>query len=296
MFEWLKEEKNQKMLWGYTFILPAILYFAIMNIYPLFYSFFLSFHKWNILTPDRKFVFLKNYIDLLSDPIFLRSVLNTFLYVIVIVPISIAISLFFAVLLNSGIKFIGLFRLMYFIPVITSGIAVTYIWKWLYDPTFGLFNNILSAFKIQCPFLASPYTALLSISLMIIWKSIGFQIVILLTALTSIPKSVYEAAEMDGVTGWKRFRYITLPLLKPTMLFLAVTGTISTLQLFGPVFVASPTGGPLNSTSTMVFHIQQTAFTSYRVGYASAMTLILFAIIMIITFIQMKFLSKGVKN
>ncbi len=295
MFKFLEDEKKQKMFWGYLFVFPAFLYFLCMNIWPMLYAFFLSFNDWNLLKVEKKFVFLQNYFEVFQDKVFLTSLYNTFAYAIIIVPLGLMIAIFLSVLVNSGIKHVGIFRFMFFIPVITSSIAAGYIWMWLYEPTFGLFNDILSIINIQLPFLKSTYSAKLSIAAVVIWKNLGFQIVILLTGLGAIPNSVYEAAEMDGVTGWRRFRYITLPLLRPTIIFLSVTGFMKVLQMFGEIYVMAPTGGPLDSTTSVVFHIQKTAFESYRLGYSSAMTFILFLIILGITIFQIKYLS-GEKN
>ncbi|MDD2716809.1 MAG: sugar ABC transporter permease [Candidatus Wallbacteria bacterium] len=286
------EDKTRRMFWGMLFILPAVVYFICLNIWPMFYSFFLSFNDWNLLNPDKNFVFLNNYFALLHDTVFLRCLINNFCYTLVAVPVGLVLSLAIALLLNSGIRWLGLFRFMIFMPVITSGIAAGYIWMWLYEPTFGLINHLLSFVHLQCPFLLSPYTALASIALMTVWKSLGFQVVILLAGLTTIPDSIYQAAEMDGATGFRRFWHVTLPLLNPTMVFLSVMGVMNGLQLFGEIFVMAPNGGPLNSTRTVVFHIQQTAFRSYQMGYGSAMTFVLFAIILAVTVFQMKVLTK----
>ena len=281
--------------WGILFVAPAATFFLIVNILPMLYAFFLSFHDWNLLSPHKAFIFVENYYKLFGDPVFLRSMLNTLLYTMITVPLGLALSLFFAVLLNCGVRASGLFRTLYFVPVVTSIIAAGYIWKWLYDPTFGLINQSLSAFGLQLPFLASTRMALPSISLMVVWKHLGFNVVVFLAGLQGIPNYVYEAAKIDGTSPWRTFWRITLPLLNPTVVFLSVMGVMNSLKIFGEIFVMTKDGGPLNSTSSIVSQIVTTSFQSHRMGYGAAMTMILFLMIVTITIFQMKVLTKKFK-
>lgn len=281
--------------WGILFVAPAAAFFLLVNIMPMLYAFFLSFHDWNLLSPHKAFIFVENYVALFTDPIFLRSMLNTLLYTMITVPLGLSLSLLFAVLLNSGIKASGLFRTLYFVPVVTSIIAAGYIWKWLYDPTFGLINHVLSVFGVQLPFLASTKMALPSIALMVVWKHLGFNIVVFLAGLQGIPGYVYEAAKIDGTSRWRTFWRITLPLLNPTVVFLSVMGVMNSLKIFGEIFVMTKDGGPLNSTSSIVSQIVTTSFQSHRMGYGAAMTMILFLIIVGVTVFQMKVLTKKFK-
>lgn len=277
------------------FILPAVLFFLFVNIIPMLYAFFLSFHDWNLLSPHKAFIFLENYARLLSDPIFLQSLWNTGLYVIIGVPLELGLSLLIAVLLNSGIKRVSLFRVAYFIPYITSIIAAGYIWMWLYDPTFGVINGLLSKIGISLPFLKSTVMALPSVAFMGVWMRLGFNVIIFLAGLQSIPDTVYEAAKIDGTSRWRTFRRITVPLLNPTIVFLAVMGVMRSLKIFGQIFVMTENGGPLNSTRSIVYHIVETSFQSHEMGYGAAMTIVLFFIIVGITLFQMKVLTKKFK-
>ena len=278
--------------WGLIFVAPAAVFFLVVHILPMLYALFLSFHDWNLLSPYKSFVFIENYYALFGDPIFLRSLLNTFLYVLLTVPPGLALALFFAVLLNTGIRASGLFRTVFFIPVVTSIIASGYIWKWLYDPTFGPINQALAPLGLQLPFLRSTAMALPSIALMVIWKNLGFSVVVFLAGLQGIPDFVYEAARIDGAGPWRTFWRITLPLLNPTVVFLSVMAVMSALKIFGEVFVMTVDGGPLHSTASMVSQIVTTSFQSHRMGYGAAMTMVLFALIIGITLFQMKVLTK----
>lgn len=278
--------------WGILFITPAAAFFLIVHILPMLYALFLSFHDWRLLSPHKSFVFLENYYALLSDGPFLRALLNTFLYVLLTVPVGLALALGFALLLNSGIRASGLFRTLYFVPVVTSVVASGYIWKWLYDPTFGLIDQTLAPLGVQLPFLDSTAMALPSIALMVIWKNLGFNVVVFLAGLQSIPGYVYEAARIDSTSRWRTLRRITIPLLNPTIVFLSVIAVMNALKIFGEVFVMAENGGPLNSTASIVSHIVDTSFSQHRMGYGAAMTMVLFALIITVTLVQMKVLQK----
>jgi multiple sugar transport system permease protein len=278
--------------WGLLFVAPAATFFLVVNLLPMLYALFLSFHDWNLLSANKSFVFLENYYALMRDPGFLRALLNTFLYCIITVPLGLTLALLVAVLLDEKIRAKGLFRTMYFIPVVTSVVASGYIWKWLYDPSFGLLNQVLAPIGVQLPFLESTVWALPSIALMSVWKGLGFNVVVFLAGLQGIPAYVYEAARVDGTSRWRTFTRITLPLLNPTVVFLSVMGVMHSLKIFGEVFVMSEDGGPLNSTSSIVFQVVQTSFESHDMGYGAAMTMILFLMIVAVTVFQMKVLTK----
>jgi multiple sugar transport system permease protein len=281
--------------WGLIFVSPAVAFFLIVNIFPMLYALFLSLHDWNLLSTDKSFTFLENYYALFGDPSFLRSLLNTFLYAVIVVPLSLGLGLFFAMLLNAKIRASALFRTVYFIPVVTSVIAAGYIWTWLYDPSFGFINQMLEPLGIQLPFLRSTAMALPSIAIMAVWKNLGFNVVIFLAGLQGIPDYIYEAARIDGTSRKRTFWKITLPLLNPTVVFLSVMGVMNALKIFGEVFVMSNDGGPLNSTKSVVFEVVQTSFRSHQMGYGAAMTMVLFVLIIVVTVVQMKLLTKDYK-
>ena len=281
--------------WGILFIAPAVTFFLVVNILPMLYAAFLSLHDWNLLSIQKSFVFLDNYVDLLQSSAFRSCLLNTFLYTIIIVPLSLALGLGIALLLNAGVRAQSLFRTVYFIPVVTSVVAAGYIWTWLYDPTFGFINQSLAPLGVQLPFLKSTWMALPSIALMSVWKTLGFNVVIFLAGLQGIPRYVYEAARVDGASRWRIFSRITLPLLNPTVVFLSVIGVMHSFKIFGEVYVMSEDGGPLGSTKSVVFEVVQTSFESHRMGYGAAMTMILFVAIIAVTLIQMKLVTKEYK-
>ena len=287
--------KQQKYIFVYTcLLLPIIFFFGIRHI-PTLYTFNLGFHEWDILSTEKKFVGLQNYVELIRDPIFLKSLYNTAIYVVIGVTGQVVIGLVVALLLQRINRFVGLFRVIYFIPYVTSIVAVSWIFKWLFMNN-GMVNDILVllGFSPQL-FLYSPDQAIYIIIGTMIWQALGFQMVIFLAGLENIPKMFYEAAEIDGANAWQQFKSITLPLLNPTIVFSVVIGSINFIQVsFTQVINMSvdSSGGPLNSTITLVVYIYQLAFRYFDMGMAAAATVILFIIMLAITLFQMKVLTR----
>lgn len=271
-----------------------MVFFLCLSIIPMAYAFGLAFFREDYGTFS--FAGISNFMALTRDPDFLQALFNTFLYAAVTIPAGLALSLLFACMLSSGIKGSAFFRALYFTPAVTTAAAIGYIWLWIYNPRKGILNRVIERAGAEpVSFLSDPDTALLSIAAVRIWIYLGFQIVIFLAGLQAIPESLYEAAEVEGASQWQKFRSITLPLLNPYILFLAVVGTIKTLQMFTEVYIMTPNGGPLGSTRTIVFLVQQTAFESFRKGYAASMTVVLFVMIFILILLQIAFLSKKVE-
>lgn len=211
---------------------------------------------------------------------------NTFYFTLVSVPIGIALSLFLAVFLNQKLSFIRFYRAAFFIPVISSMVAVTVIWQWIYNPEFGLLNYALSWFGIDGPtWLTSPKWAMPAVIITSIWKSLGFNMLIFLAGLQSISEDYYEAADIDGAKWYTKFWSITVPLLSPTTFFVTVMSIINSFQVFDTVYLMTQ-GGPARTTSVLVYYIFQNAFQYFRMGYASAMAYILFFIVLIVTLVQ----------
>ncbi|MBD3308836.1 ABC transporter permease subunit [candidate division KSB3 bacterium] len=288
----------RKRMWAYIFIAFPVVYFLIVRIFPMLYTFNISFREWDILSPTKPFVGLDNFQTLFADPFFWKALRNTFLYTLVIVPTSLVIGLAIALMLNSITRFVVFFRVIFFAPFVTSLVAISFIWKWMYDPTFGLFNTILQGLGLPTQnFLQDPSQVLLAISVMTIWHGLGFQIIIFLAGLRAIPDMYYEAAKIDGAGSWQVFHNITLPLLNPTIVFLMITTAIQSLRIFTQVFnMTFPNvGGPLQNGTTLVLEIYQEAFHHFKMGYASAMTVVLFCIILTITLVQLRVLSKKVE-
>ncbi len=289
--QWLRELSSKESFWGYIFITPIMLGFLVFMFYPLIASLYLSLTESDGITPST-FIGIDNYITLMSDKKFLNSLWVTLLYVIGTVPIGVILALLISALLNQKIKFVNIYRTAFFIPYITSMVAVATVWKWLYNTDYGLFNGILSQLGLyEPPWLAKEGWAMLSIIIMSIWKGLGFNIVIFLAGLQNISPSMYEAAKIDGANAFKRFYYITIPLLRHTTLFVMVMAIIGSFQVFDQVYVMTD-GGPANSTSVIVYYVYQNAFLFFKQGYASAMAYILFAIIFVTTMIQMKIANR----
>ncbi|MCZ7545605.1 MAG: sugar ABC transporter permease [Anaerolineae bacterium] len=268
-------------------------------IIPMIYSLIGSLYDWNPYSPEATYVGLGNFAEALTqDPLVGKSLVNVVYYVILTLPLGAALALIVAVMINSLPRLKGLYRVIYFLPVVTSAVAVSVLWRWLYQQRFGLFNQVLNIILVDTlhldinpnvQWLTSPQIAMPSVAAMVIWQGLGFTMVLFLAGLSSIPQELYEAAKIDGAGAWQRFRGITIPLLQPTMVFVLVTGLIGGMQVFTPMYVMTQ-GGPVNATKTIVFHLYQKAFTLFRFGYASSLAFILFAIILTLTLIQIRFL------
>ena len=279
---------------AYKFIAIPVLYFVITRALPTIFSFVLSVMKWDLLSPQKRFVFLDNYKDIMKDPAISAALINTFEYVIVCVPVMTVLSLILALLLNEIVKGRSFFRLLVFIPYVTSVVAISWVWKWMFMANGGVINMIFKALGLPAQqFLNSTSQSILVIMTNVIWASIGFNTIIMLAGLMQIPQTYYEAAQMDGASSWQQFWHITVPQLNPTLVYIAVMGTIRTLQVFTQVYnIAGVEGGPLKSTTSLVLEIYLTAFKRYKMGRASAITVVLFVIIMLITIFQMKVLNR----
>lgn len=275
----------QRRLAAYLFILPSMAFLLLFVIYPIISAFWLSFHRYALLEPP-VWRGLGNYIDLMGDPRFFKALGNTLSFALMTVPVGTVISLLLAVLINQPLRAITIFRASFYMPVVTSFVAISFIWLWLYEPQFGLFNQFLEAFGIAGPaWLRDASTALLSIAILSIWKNAGYNMIIFLAGLQGIPQYLYEAASIDGASAFQRFRYITVPMLSPTTFFVFVVYFIGALQMFVQSWILTQ-GGPLDSTLTVVYLIYQNGFENLKMGYACAMSVILFIFIAIITYIN----------
>lgn len=276
-----------------------LLFFLAIRLGPAVSSLYISVHEWNILSPSKPFVGLQNFQTLLRDPKFTRAALNTVRYVVAGIPVQIALGLVVALLLQRITRYRGLFRALYFTPYVTPIVAAAWVWQWMYSINFGPLNQILVAVGLPAqPFLRSPIQALYAVAAMVAWQYLGFQVVIFLAGLEGIPRPYYEAAEVDGASGWQLFRHITVPLLNPTLVFSVVYSTIVYLQLFTQVvnMTFGDQGGPLSGTLTMVLYVYQVGFQRFKMGEAAAATAVLFIVILLVTLVQMKLLSKPVES
>jgi multiple sugar transport system permease protein len=275
---------------AYLFLAPGLIHFLIFTLFAVSFAFYISFHKWNIIQPAKPFVGFDNYLRLFSDPRFLRAVTNTLLFMIG-VPLNLLAGLSVALLLNTKVRGQGLYRTLFYIPVVTPLVVSSIIWKWVYQGDYGLLNYYLLKFHIiesKIVWLADPNLALPALIIMGIWGGTGGTMVIYLAGLQSIPEEMYDAAKVDGASAWQRLLYITIPLLRPTTFFLTITGVIGTFQIFTEVYIMT-NGGPLNRTTTIGFYLYDKAFRQLDMGYATAMAFALFAMIFVFTVLQWKY-------
>ncbi|MEH7417260.1 sugar ABC transporter permease [Neobacillus drentensis] len=286
--------KTKRTMVAYSFLAIPLLFFLIIRIYPTLYSFSMSFSSQN----SEGFT-MENYQQLIKDEVFWKSVWNTGKYVIITVPIQMGLGLLIALAIERIQHLRWLYRMIYFLPYITSVIAVSWVWRLLFEPSVGFFNEMLSWFGISSQkWLSDPILALFCVCAVIIWQSMGFSMLIFMAGLQGIPKQLFEAAQIDGASGWKIFWNITFPLLNPTIVFLAVTGVISALQSFAQIqsLTASSgasAGGPLNSTISIVVYMYKSAFQEFNLEYASAIAVVLFIFILLVTLLQFKILNKS---
>lgn len=264
------------------FLGPSLIGLLAFTLLPIFASLGLSFTNWDLLTTP-KLVGLDNFRHMMSDAEFWHTLRNTLTFLVGYVPLVLAGGLLIAVLLNAQIPFRQLFRTMYFVPVVTSWVAVALVWKWLFNPAYGLINLALSAIGISGPaWLFDPKSAMIAVILTSVWKDIGFIMVIMLAGLQGIPREYYEAASIDGATRGQGLLHITIPLLAPTTIFCLSISLIGAFQVFDQVFVMTE-GGPAGATMVLVERIVANAFSYSRMGYASAMSWVLFVLIFIVT-------------
>ncbi|MBV7338519.1 sugar ABC transporter permease [Chloroflexi bacterium TSY] len=292
--------KQRQVLWAYAFLSVSLIFYIVIRWYPTLLAFNISFRDWNIFQASGSWVGLENYHEIWLDLFKPRSAvraafLNTLRYVLFGVPLQLVIGLAVALMLSQIRHFAAFFRAAFFLPYVTSAVAVAFVWLWLYDWPDGLLNQILSALGVDPQrFVGQPSQALGAITSVAVWQTLGFTVIIFLAGIQQIPDMYYEAARIDGANGFQLFRYVTLPLLNPVIVYLSVLQTVSFLRLFALVQNMSPqgTGGPLNSTTTVVLEVYKEGFSRLNMGYASALTVILFFIILLITIIQLRFLSR----
>jgi ABC-type sugar transport system permease subunit len=287
-------KKTKSALIGYTFLLPGIVSLILFMAGPIIYSFILSFFSFNIFSSP-VFVDLENYIRLLFDPnSHFWEFLNHTIFFLFSIPIGLALSLFLALLVNVKLRGISLFRTIYFLPVIASMITVALLWEFILDKDFGLLNMFLELLGFsKIDWFGNSLAAKIGISLMLIWKSAGYNMLIYLAAMQGIPEQYYEAMQIDGANRWQRFKNVTFPLLAPAHFFLLITSVIGTFQLFGPIYVMTK-GGPVTGTWTLIFEVYWKAYQEFEMGYAAAVSWMLFLLMLVITLVQWKLIGKRV--
>jgi multiple sugar transport system permease protein len=273
---------------AYVLLIPTLAGLVFFTLGPVVAAFLISFTKWD-LTSSPVWVGLGNYDAMVNlDPLSRISFVNTVVYVVVTVPVGISLSLLLAAAMNQKIRGIVLYRTAYFLPVISSTVAISLLWQWLYHPEYGLLNYLLALVGLPpSRWLDDPSTALPAIMVVSVWRGLGFNMVILLAGLQSIPQELYDAAAIDGASAPASFRHVTIPMLTPTIFFVAVLSVISSFQVFDQTYVMTK-GGPLNATTTIVFYIFRQAFEWFHMGYASALGYVLFAVILAFTLLQFR--------
>lgn len=286
-------QRTEQTVIGYLCLLPTFAYAAVFLVFPVIFSLVLSFRRWPMFGP-KKFVGWENYIRIFQDDLFWLGLKNAGRYTIAFVPLSIITSLFVALLLNTKIRGINFYRTGYFIPTITSAVAVAVVWTFLFDTNYGLVNDWLIRLGFErVGWLSDPKVAMWSIVLFSIWRGLGYNVVIYLAALQGVPVQLYEAAKIDGAGWWAQFRYITLPMVSPTTFFMFIMGIIGSIQVFEQIFIMTG-GGPMRSTYVVFMYMYDYAFRYNEMGYAAAVGYIMAVLIFILTLINMKVTGKSV--
>ncbi|WP_217558023.1 carbohydrate ABC transporter permease [Paenibacillus sp. GbtcB18] len=287
--------KRQRLFFVYACLLVPLLFFIGVRIVPIVYSFLVGFREWDLLSEEKPFVGFSNYVALYHDPVFLTSLRNTVTYVLIGVPGQLAAGLAVALLLRRIIRFKAFFRTVYFLPYVTSVVAVSWVFRWIFMKN-GIVNGLLLQLGLPSQlFLGSPDQAIFIVTAAMIWQNLGFQMLIFLTGLENIPKEYEEAAAIDGAGAWRRFLHVTLPLLNPVLLFSVIIASISYLQSFTQILNMTSGGGPLNSTKSVVVYIYELAFKQFNMGQATAATVVLFLLILLLSLLQLKTLNRKVE-
>jgi ABC-type sugar transport system permease subunit len=279
---------------SYLLLLPYVVYFLAFLAYPLLFAFYLTFHEWAIIAPEKPFVGLDNYVKLWHDDVFWTSMKNVLVYLSINLPAQVTLSLALALLVNQKIRFRGFFRSVFFMPSVVSGVVVSTVFLWLYSPQFGLLNYYLG--KIGIPplrWITSVDQAMPSIALMASWRQVGYFAVIYLAGLQAIPPVLYKAASVDGANGWRQFWHVTLPLLNPTILLVLMVSTIWGFLVFTEPFVMTE-GGPLHATTTPALYLYKEAFSYLRMGYAATVGVVLGLIILVINMVEKKWVEQEI--
>lgn len=289
-------QRRQWVEWlsAYAFLAPSFIILAVFTYFPVLYAFGLSFWKWRIMRGEPTFNGLTNYQLLFTSEDFWQSIGNTIYFAVGSIPVNMAIALFIAILLNRKMKLLPIYRTAFFLPTVTSMVAVSVVWMWIYHPDVGLLNYLLNLVGLPAiRWLNDPRWAMPALIILGIWKGLGYNVIIYLAGLQNIPEQLYEAAEIDGANRWQLFANVTWPLLTPTSFLILIMAVINSFQAFTEFNVMTQ-GGPLGATTTVVYYLYQQAFQQFNMGYGSALAIVLFFIILGLTLIQNKVLGPRV--
>ncbi|NUT36591.1 MAG: sugar ABC transporter permease [Hamadaea sp.] len=278
---------------AYLMLAPAVIHLVWWIGVPVVATFVLAFTDYDVLAGTIEWVGLANFREIFADDVWNTSIWHTVVYTFFTVPVAMAIAVVIAVLLNAKLRARAWYRAAFFLPHITATVAIALVWMWMFEPNIGLFNAVLAMVGVDGPaWLSDPDFAMPAVIAVSVWKGIGLKMLIYLAALQSIPPEMYEAADMDGASGPRKFWSITLPLLKPATFFVFVVSMIDAFQVFDQVYVLTPDGGPANSTTVMTFEIYRTAFSEFRISTACAQSLVLFAFLLVMTIISRRLTGK----
>jgi len=277
---------RDEALWAYVFLLPNLVLFTAFTVYPVFASFYYSLTEWTNLAETGTFIGIENYVNLAKDEIFRTVLVNTFYYTFGVIPLQTVLGLAIAVLLNQNVRLRTVYRAAYFVPAVTSMVAVSMVWQWMYQAQYGIINSFLKSIGVEGPnWLFSKTWSMPAVIAMSIWKNVGYSIVLYLAALQGVPEQLYESAHIDGANAWQRFRHITIPLISATTFFIIVLSIIGSFQSFDQIYVLTQ-GGPARATSVIVHYLYQNGFQWFNMGYAAAIAWVLFAILFAFTLLQ----------
>jgi len=277
---------------SYVLVSPYVIYFLVFVLFPISFSLFLTFHDWNIIGPMKP-VGLANYVTLFQDHYFLKSIRNTLVFLLLHIPLQLMVALGLAVVLNEKLWFRGFFRSAFFMPVVVSGVVITIMWQQLYGYELGTVNILLQKIGIsKIGWLIDAKWAMPAIAIMATWKNVGLYIILFLVGLQSVPKSLYEAASIEGASKWQQFKWITIPAINPTIFMVVILSTIGGFSLFIEPYVMTG-GGPLNSTLSTVLYMYKQGFFYYHMGYAATLGLIFALLILFVVFLQRTFIEKN---
>lgn len=287
---WINLSNSQASA-AWIFVFPALLGMLIFIIIPIFFSFGLSFAKWDLLNPIQ-FVGLDNYKEIFTEPLFGKILLNTVVFALATSFFGVIIPLILAAIMNSKIRGADFFKTAYFLPFITPMIVIGIVWEWIFDPNIGLLNKVL---QVHINWLYDPHWAMPALILVSVWKLIGYNMIIFLSGFSGISNSMFEAAKIDGANPVETFFYVTIPLLSPTIFFVVIITAVSSFQVFDLIYLMTQ-GGPLDSTNVLVYAIYKNAFEYFNAGKASAIAYVLFVIILVLTLLQWNMRKKLVYN
>ncbi len=287
----LRDIAEKETFAGFLFILPALAGILIFIIIPVICSFGLSFARWDLLNPI-EFAGLENYREIFTEPLFFKILLNTIVFAVSTSVFGVIIPLILAAVINSGIRGSEFYKTAYFLPFITPMIVIGIVWEWIFDPNIGLLNTVL---KLHISWLYDTHFAMPALIIVSVWKLIGYNMIIFLSALGGISQSLFEAAKIDGANAFQTFKYVTVPMLSPAIFFVVIITAISSFQVFDLIYLMTG-GGPMDSTNVLVYAIYKNAFEYFNIGKASAIAYVLFLIIFVLTMIQWGLRKKIVYN